>query len=203
MKVRERFCEVEECRVGFMPRNSFQTWCSHDCGAVLGLRKLAAKAKKEKAAEAKKAREARVSHRRAVEKAKPMGWWLEKAQRAVNRYVRLRDHGLGCISCDKGPDWQGQWHACHWRSVGAASSIRFNLWNIHKGCAQCNHFESGNIAEYTPRIIDKIGAEKADWLKAQNTPRKWTREYLGRLTEIFNKKWRRLEKRIKSGYAPL
>ena len=182
-------CKSKGCGVVFTPSRAMQAVCSPACAAEL------AREKREQA-EAKKAREARLQHRRAVEKAKPIWWWHERAQKAVNRYVRARDHDQGCISCDKGPEWSGGvWHASHWRSVGASSATRYNLWNIHKACSQCNLFQSGNIGNYTTRIVQKIGAEKADWLKAQNGTRKWTREYLERLVRVFNKKARRQEKR--------
>ena len=109
-----------------------------------------------------------------------------EAQEKVNLYVRLRDAKEGCISCEKPASWDGQWHASHYRSVGAASAVRFNLWNIHKACSVCNHHKSGNIAEYTPRIISKIGQEKVDWLNSQNDVVKYTREYLIRIKKVFS-----------------
>ena len=86
--------------------------------------------------------------------------WLEELQIVFNQYVRLRDINDGCISCDKPKDWIGQWHASHYYSRGHSSSLRFNLNNVHKSCSVCNSHLSGNIGEYKPRIIDKIGLEK-------------------------------------------
>ena len=113
----------------------------------------------------------------------------------MNRYVRLRDAGAGCISCHLPATWGGQWHASHFRSVGAASAVRFNLWNIHKACSPCNAHKGGNIHEYRPRLIAKIGAEKVDWLMCQNGRADYPVEYLKRLKAVFAKKARRLEKR--------
>ena len=36
---------------------------------------------------------------------------------------------------------------------------------MHKSCAQCNTFLSGNIAEFTKALIQKIGQERVDALE--------------------------------------
>lgn len=132
----------------------------------------------------------------ALERIKPKQKWLKEAQQWVNKYVRLRDRHLGCCSCDKPASWQGQWHASHFRSTKAASAVRFNLWNIHKSCSQCNNFLSGNIIEFEPRLRQKIGNEKVDWLRTQNQCADYSIEYLKRLKGVFKKKCAIIEKRI-------
>ena len=169
---------------------SMQAVCSPRCAA----RKVAAD--KRAKVEAKKAQDKADKARLAA--LQPMQHWLKKAEKAVNEYVRYRDHGLGCISCDKPATWGGQWHASHFRSVAAASAVRFNLWNVHKACSQCNLFLSGNVAAYTPAIVAKIGQERVDWLKAQNQRTTYTREYLERLAAVMRRKSNRLKKRLDS-----
>lgn len=109
---------------------------------------------------------ARAKHRADKERIKPKSKWLSELQALVNQYVRLRDANDGCISCDKSRDWSGQWHASHYYSRGHSSALRFNLWNLHKSCSVCNNHLSGNIGEYTPKLIDKIGQERFDYLVA-------------------------------------
>jgi hypothetical protein len=111
------------------------------------------------------------------------------AQAAVNRYVNARDSGKPCISCGK-PD-RGVRNASHYKSRGSNSALRFNLWNIHSSCYSCNCEKSGNIGEYRPRLIDRIGAEKVEWLDCHPRSREYSPEYLKRLTRIFNKKTKR------------
>jgi len=154
----------------------------------------AVKAKRE-AAEARE-------HREKLADSKKRSYWLKKAEAAVNWYVRARDHAQGCISCHIPATWGGRWNASHFRSVGAASAVRFHLWNIHKACYSCNKHNAGNIAEYTPRLVALIGQDRVDWLKAQNARTEYGREYLERLARVFRKKARRAEKRrIEKGIA--
>ena len=179
MTKQQRPKKCKSCGEKFIPSRPLQAICAnYDC-VVKHVNTVKAK------------REAR-EHREAKLRVKSRPQWLREAQAAVNAYVRARDAHLGCVSCDKPPSWNGQWHASHFRSVGAASSIRFNLWNIHKACSVCNNWLSGNLAEYEPRLRAKIGDEKVDWLRGQNFQRIYSIEYLQRLKKIFSKKAKKL-----------
>lgn len=184
--VKEKSCKV--CKAKFTPHRKIQAWCSPSCAVEL------AKARVEKAKKAEKQEEAR-SDRKKREAMKRRSEWLSDAQKAVNAYVRLRDKHAGCISCDRPASWGGQWHASHFRSVGAASAVRFNLWNIHKACSICNNHLSGNIRAYQPRLIEKIGVDRFDWVQEQNQLTRYEIPYLRRLIAVFRKKARRLETR--------
>jgi len=114
--------------------------------------------------------------------------WLDELQVVINQYVRLRDIDEGCISCDKPHYWTGQWHASHYVSRGSSSFLRFNLWNIHKSCSICNNHLSGNIGEYTPRLIEKIGADRFDYLEANKSNLKsYDIEWIKRAIKIAKK----------------
>jgi len=113
---------------------------------------------------AQKEKAARSALRKRKEAVKPKSKWLSELQALVNQYVRLRDASEGCISCDKPFNWGGQYHAGHYFSRGHSSALRFNLSNLHKQCSVCNNHLSGNIGEYTPRLIEKIGIDKFEWL---------------------------------------
>ena len=156
-----------------------------------------AQAEKAKRADAKAARMAakveRASIKARKEAIKPRAKWLAECQAIVNKIVRLRDRHLPCCSCDRPASWDGQWHASHLRSVGAASAVRFNLWNIHKGCSVCNNHLSGNLAEYLPRIRARIGDDKVDWLYRQNQIASYDIDYLKRFKAVMSKKLKRME----------
>lgn len=138
----------------------------------------------------------RKKHRADKERIKTRSQWLKEAQSAINKYVRIRDKGKPCISCDKPDNGQHQRHASHFKSVGSNSALRFNLWNINASCSKCNAWLSGNIGGYTPRLIKKIGQEKFNWIETQNNTVKYDVDYLKRLKAIFNKRSRTLEKRL-------
>jgi len=141
---------------------------------------------------AKKAEAVQTRERKAA--LKPRQKWLAECQAIVNKIVRLRDADKPCCSCDRPASWDGQWHASHYRSVGAASAVRFNLWNIHKGCSICNNHLSGNIAAYTPRLIERIGTEKHAWLMSQNQLVRHDIPYLEKFKRVMGKRLKRMEK---------
>ena len=191
---RPKKCSVKTCRASFVPRQSFQTWCSPDCAVVIARGK---QEKKRKAMATIERREIKVRK----EKLKSRADHAKEAQAVINRYVRLRDAHLGCISCDKPASWGGQWHCSHFRSVGAAPHIRYNLWNMHRSCSVCNNHLSGNIAGYRPKLIEKIGQQKVDWLESNHSIARHDIPYLKRIKAVFAKKCRRLEGRIQCNAA--
>lgn len=190
MALKERTCRY--CKARFVPpaRHPGVRVCSEGCGIALA-EKMRAKIERANASAA------RAETRQALERIKPRAQWMKEAQAAVNRYVRLRDKDKGCVSCDRPATWDGQWHASHFRSVGAASAVRFNLWNIHKACSVCNHHLSGNIAGYMPRLVEKIGPQKVEWLQQQNHVVRYEIEYLKRLKSVFKRRANRVAKMIK------
>lgn len=119
----------------------------------------------------------------------------EECRRIVQKIARLRDKDDGCISCELPASWDGQWHGSHFRSHGAASAVQFHLWNINKACWICNKLYSGRINQYEPKLVEKIGQDRVDWLKAQNHQVRNTREYLARFKAVMGKRLRRMEKR--------
>lgn len=179
-----KLCKV--CKTEFHPMQPMARVCSPACAISLA---VSQRGKAEKVAQVKE----RKADKAKREKLKSKADYAKDAQTAVNKYVRLRDSHLGCVSCDKPASWGGQWHASHFRSVGAASSVRFHLWNIHKSCSVCNNWKSGNLSEYEPRLREKIGSEKVDWLRTQNQLSAYSIEYLLRLKIIFKKRAKRLE----------
>lgn len=177
-------CKI--CKSAYVKRNPWQSLCgSVDCAIA-----VANKAK------AKRERIERSVTKQKLEAIKPRAKYMAEAQAIANRYARVRDAKDGCISCDKPANWGGQWHGSHFRSVGAASSVRLNLWNIHKACSICNNHLSGNIADYTPRLIAKIGAERVEWLRAQNQLVKHDIDYLKKYKRVIGKRLNRMIKRL-------
>lgn len=125
------------------------------------------------------------------EKIKNPSQLAKDAEHYVNRYVRLRDANCGCVSCDRPASWDGQWHASHLKSVGANSALRFHLWNIHKACSICNKELSGNIGAYLERLPARIGQERFEFIKNHPRERRYTRDYLIRLKQVFQRMCKR------------
>ena len=145
---------------------------------------------------AKKAEKASIKVRR--EKLKTVTEHEADCRRIVQAIARLRDRNDGCISCHVGPEYAGQWHGSHYRPAGNNSAVQFHLWNIHKSCAQCNKFKGGNLGAYRPRLVEKIGLERVEWLESQNYPVKrgaWYVDYLKRFKVVMSRRLRRLESR--------
>lgn len=186
--VKVRKCAVKTCRQPFVPRSMTHKACGPECAEIIGRAEAEKKALRAALEDRKKTR----AQLRALE---PLQKFLQRAQDAVNRYVRARDYRQGCISCDLPHDWDGQWHASHLRTVKTGSAVRFNLWNIHRGCWICNKLYSGRVDAYRPKVTERIGAGKVDWLYTQNQVMDYSREYLERMARVFNKKAARQEKR--------
>jgi hypothetical protein len=154
---RKKRCKA--CGEWFQPERQLQPCCSIPC--AIGLMRK------------NNRQDTKSAHRDAVKKFADNDPKLQKAlaQKAFNAFTRERDKDLPCISC--GRHHQGQYHAGHYRSVGAAPALRFNEDNCHKQCAPCNNHKSGNILEYRINLIKKIGAERVAILEADQLPRQY------------------------------
>ena len=107
-------CKNPACRASFVPQRLGQSVCSPKCGLAI---------KEVNLAKARKSLDqvGRADIKVRKEALKTRADHAQEAQAVINRYVRLRDVHLGCISCDKPASWGGQWHCSHFRSVGAAA----------------------------------------------------------------------------------
>jgi hypothetical protein len=117
---------------------------------------------------------------------------LKEAQTAFNAFIRERDKSLPCISC--GRFHTGAYDAGHYRSTGAAPSLRFDENNCHRQCVPCNQHKSGNIIEYRIGLIKKVGIKEVERIEGPLPEVKWTREaareikalYVAKLKELRN-----------------
>jgi MoaA/NifB/PqqE/SkfB family radical SAM enzyme len=91
--------------------------------------------------------------------------WLAEAQREFNLYVRVRDAGMPCISCQKPPKKK---NAGHYKSVGAYPELRFHPFNNNLQCEHCNSWKSGDPIRYRQNLIKKIGEPNVLWLEGRH-----------------------------------
>lgn len=87
---------------------------------------------------------------------------LKATQDIFNKYIRLRDKDLPCISCGTTKDVE--YAAGHFWAT-TYQYLRLNEDNVHKQCnAHCNMNLRGNLLEYRPNLIKKIGLERVEKL---------------------------------------
>ena len=143
-------------------------------------------------ARAQQERQRRKSQREAKDRIKTKSEHAKEAQAAFNAWVRARDEVDACISC--GRHHKGQYHAGHYRTVGACPELRFEPLNAHKQCAPCNNHLSGNLVEYRIRLARKIGQDSLDWLEGPHEPKRYTIEDLKAIKAEYRRKLRELKK---------
>lgn len=179
------------CSAKFRPFSSLVKWCSPVCGAVLGLKKL-------DKAKAKAAADDRRKTRAQLEALKGIPELKREAQTAFNAWVRRRDMGRNCISCNAPPPDMSGLHAGrdagHYRSTGAADHLRFHEDNCHAQCVKCNQFKAGNVVEYRAGLVWRIGPERLEALESNSTPIKWTREGLRAIRDDYRKRAKEQDK---------
>ena len=145
--------------------------------------------------ELKRQKERKKAEREATrvrkEKLKSRKEWLDEVQKVFNAYIRARDGNI-CISC--GTQSQNiQYCAGHYRSRGAAPQHRFNELNVHSQCNHhCNMRLSGNIVNYRPALIAKIGLAAVEALENDNSARYYTIEELIDLKALYKAKLKKI-----------
>ena len=181
IKAKPKKCKI--CKSEFMPSNSMIKHCSPECGYKIHTANQDKKHKKEK-----------IVYRLETKK---VSVWRKEAQVAFNAYVRIRDHDKPCISSGKAAILgANEFDAGHYKSVGSAPHLRFNLHNCHKQSKHDNCFLSGNVVEYRINLIERIGLEKVEALECNYAYRKFDKIYCERIKKIFKEKTKRQKKRL-------
>ena len=172
-----RNCKV--CKQPYLPTRPLQVACSISCALEHVDATNHRRARQEAQSKRKEIREQR-------ERLKTRQEHLKDAEREFNGFIRERDHDLPCISC--GRHHNGANHAGHYRSVGAAQHLRFNEQNVHKQCAPCNLYKSGNAIEYRIGLVQRIGIEAVEALENDSTIRRWTIQDAQEIKRIYKQK---------------
>jgi hypothetical protein len=71
--------------------------------------------------------------------------------------------------------------------------MRFVEDNCHGQCKHCNQYLSGNHVEYRKRLIERIGQRNVEWIEADQTVRKYTREGLEEIARHYRAEARKLK----------
>ena len=154
--------KCKSCSKMFVPTyNRIQPTCSLECAM-------------------KKAKQDAIDkeHKKVKEKVKErdrLGLLMKLAKELAQKYARLRDAELPCISCGatKSEPWQGG----HLFKAELYSGVKLDELNINKQCVKCNFKQDGNEAQYVVGFIKKYGQETFNELydKAEKTRNyKWS-----------------------------
>ena len=169
-----RPCEV--CERLFVPDRMGQVVCRPACAMA-------------RVRQAKKVERASIKARKEAIKSKAD--WAREAQTAFNAWIRARDEGLPCISCDR--HHQGQWHAGHYLSTGARPELRYTESNVHRQCAPCNTHLSGNAVLYRIGLINRIGSDAVEWLEGPHELPKWTAADYRAIRDTYRQKLKEMK----------
>lgn len=180
----------KDCKKEFHPFKPMQPRCV-PCAMKKGQKDT--QRQREKAQEASRKAFNKETRKR-KDKLKTRSEWIKDAQRAFNRFIRLRDYGHNCISC--GRNTGAKVNAGHYLTVGGHPELRFSELNCHLQCEHCNSYLSGNIARYRPSLIAKIGIDGVDWLEGPHEAKKYTIDDLKEIKQKYAKLARELEKEI-------
>jgi len=117
--------------------------------------------------------------------------YIKLAQQVFNKYIRLRDKGQVCISCQKKPLKE---NAGHYFNANNHWNVRFDERNVHLQCEHCNTYISGNLIEYRKGLINKIGMEQLTLLESEaNKTRKFTKDELMEIIKEYKLKIKQYE----------
>lgn len=111
---------------------------------------------------------------------KTLSQYEADAKKSFQKFIRLRDKDLPCISCNNSntTDWAGG----HYFSAGMYSGLMFDERNCHKQCnTYCNKHLSGNLLEYRKGLILRYGMDFVNQLESESNEKrnfKYTKEQL-------------------------
>ena len=179
-------CKI--CRSEFVKRSMTHKCCSPECAEIFG------KEQTKKQLEKKEREETKIRR----EKLKDRRDYIREAKTAMHAYVRARDAGKQCISCDK---WLpvdsklgGGFDAGHFRAVGSAKHLEFDERNVHGQCKHCNQYLAGNALEYRKGLIKRFNVEFVEGIENDNEPRKLTIDDLKEIKTKYREKLKNLDR---------
>jgi hypothetical protein len=119
---------------------------------------------------------------------------IKATQIIFNKYIRLRDKGQVCISCQKKLK-EGNVDAGHMWSAGGHSNLRFNEFNVNAQCSRpCNKDKAGDINNYRLGFVERYGIEKLNEIDSlAKIERKFSKEELKELMQVYKNKIKELE----------
>ena len=177
--------KCKKCKSDFKPTQPLQIACSLPCAIELAKLKV------------EKQNNKKWKERKAVLKNKTKTYTqkVNDVKEIFQKWVRLRDKDLPCISC--GATYSNPcWHGGHYKKAELYKGVIFDIRNCNKQCLQCNFFNDGNEANYRENLVLRIGLDKVNELEqyALETKRKkWSDEELQEIASEYKQKSKELE----------
>jgi hypothetical protein len=173
--------KCKNCKNEFIPYQPLAVVCSYKCSIELSKARM----------ETKKAKAWSKEKRERKEALKTVQELVLEVQTVFNKFIRKRDEGLPCIAC--GSENMKKVNASHYYNANNHWNVRFNEDNVHSGCEYCNTHLHGNLIPYRKHLLRKIGVERFLYLESiSNETRKFTREELKELKEVYKQKIKEL-----------
>jgi len=122
-----------------------------------------------------------MKKKKAIKSLRSKAWGLQ------SEFVRKIADGK-CFTCGDRRNWKEQQagHFIH------GDSLDFDIRNIHCQCVRCNHYLSGNLIEYTKKMLVLYGDEVIEELQrkkhASPMPTCQQREFLEGIIKDYKRK---------------
>lgn len=129
------------------------------------------------------------------QKLKTLSDYEAEAKKVFQKWVRLRDIELDCISC--GTQNPKLWHGGHFKKAEIYSGLIFDERNVHKQCSRCNVFLNGNEGEYRIGLVNRYGKEYVEQLEADSVIKrnyKYTKQELTDIKNFYSEKIKAIER---------
>ena len=160
-------CKI--CKVKFEPKKFAQNVCDYKCAIT-----YAKNLKDKKDADNWKTQKAVLKDNTTT-----LSQLEESAKKSFQKFIRLRDKNLPCISCNK---FVGDPSGGHYFAAGIYSGMIFNENNCHLQCNNhCNKQLSGNLLEYRKGLVLRYGLKYVNDLESisnENRNYKYTKAEL-------------------------
>lgn len=169
----------KQCGEMFLPFNYLTPVCSPKCAVAFNSKKEVDKRVKQMRKEVQSLNELKAI-----------------ARSVFQKYIRMRDQKLPCISCDKTE--AKQWDGSHFFKAEIFTGLIFDEDNCNKSCSHCNQYLDGNLIIYRKGLIKKIGEQRVLELEEKaNASRlyKFTKEELREIAQVYKSKIKDLSAR--------
>lgn len=107
---------------------------------------------------------------------------LKKAEKVFNAWIRKRDEGKTCITCENLGDQAGHYWPVRY------SGVRFDEMNVHIQESGCNKWKHGNQGVFRMKLVERHGEDVVKELddRAIRTQfKKWNRDELNEIIEKY------------------